>query len=218
MALWSSRIPSRTATLLIVAVAHGLVPWMIWREAGPRADDIETIAAVMFFLPEPSGAVSQPAAAATPSAKARSASVQHPRLVPTPQFTDSSTAITLPAIPGAATDWSIELSAAADATLKKEKQARDQLGVFMRKFVLEPDPRNPGQTGNRKFRWYEAGIHRLDTRSPIPVLHVNDHCVLVAFIVPACALGHIESHGDLFKNMVTVLDEHEATARPNDVP
>jgi len=124
----------------------------------------------------------------------------------------------VPAPPGAAVDWSTELSAATDSTLKKEKHARDQLGVLTRKFVVESDPRDPRRTANREFRWYDAGIHRIDTRSPIPVLHLNDRCVLIAFIFPACAIGHIEIHGDLFQNMATALDESEATARPNDVP
>jgi hypothetical protein len=221
----SSRIPSSTTTFLIVAAAHGLVLWMIWRMDVPAADEVETIASVLFFLPETSRTVqSLPdarttrAAAGTHAPAGTIARVPSQPLISTPPAGNSGTAITLPSASGAGVDWSTELSAAADATLKKQKQARDQLNVFTRKFMAEADPRNPGRTANRGFRWYEAGAHRIDTRGPIPVLHLNDRCVLVAFIIPACAIGHIEIHGDLFENMAAVLDENEATPRPNDVP
>jgi hypothetical protein len=225
MSARSSRIPSRTTTLLVVAAAHGLVLWMIWRTDVPVVDEVETIASVLFFLPENSRTVQPPAdarvsraAASTHAAAGSIARVQPQPLISLRPAGNSSTAITVPSASGAGVDWSTELSAAADSTLKKEKQARDQLGVFTRKFLVEADPRNPGRTTNRGFRWYEAGTHRIDTRGGIPVLHLNDRCVLVAFIIPACAIGHIEIHGDLFENMAVVLDENEATPRPNDVP
>lgn len=225
MSARSSLIPSRTSTLLIVAATHGLALWMICRVHEPVADEVQTVTSVVFFLPQTSRTVQTLAdprttqAAASPHARApRIGGVQRQPLIPLPPAGNSSTAISLPSASGAGVDWSTELSAAADSTLKKEKQARDQLHVFTRKFMVEADPRNPGRTENRGFRWYEAGTHRIDTRGPIPVLHLNDRCVLVAFILPACAIGHIEIHGDLFRSMAAVLDENEAAARPNDVP
>ena len=43
-------------------------------------------------------------------------------------------------------------------------------------------------------------------------------CVLVAFIFAACAIGHIEVHGDLFDGAAQRHDETLATHRPNDAP
>jgi hypothetical protein len=180
---------------------------MICRVDERIADEVETVTSTMFFFPQASRTV-QPladppttrAAASTHAAAARIADVQQQPLPPLPQSGNSSTAITLPSASRAGVDWSAELSAAADSTLKKEKQARDQLDVFTRKFMVEADPRNPGRPENHEFRWYEAGTHRIDTRGPIPALHLSDRCVLVAFIIPACAIGHIEIHGDLFKD------------------
>ena len=42
--------------------------------------------------------------------------------------------------------------------------------------------------------------------------------VLLLFIIPACRIGHIEIHGDLFDGAATAHDERLATPRPNDVP
>ena len=213
----SSRLPSRTTSLLAVAAAHGLLLWIFWRAEVPVADEAETLASVMFFLPEPSRA-QRPTVTPPRPTRTQAAGVQPAPLIPWPQATEPGTAISPPAAPGAAVDWSAELAPAADATLKKEKQAREQLGALTRRFMVEADPRNPGRTANHEFRWYNAGIHRIDTRSPIPVLHLNDRCVMIAFIFPVCAIGHIEIHGDLFQNMAAALDENEATARPNDLP
>jgi hypothetical protein len=34
----------------------------------------------------------------------------------------------------------------------------------------------------------------------------------------ACAIGHIEAHGDLFEGAAAIHDEKLATPRPNDAP
>jgi hypothetical protein len=221
MPAFSSRIPSRTTTLLVVAAAHGLVLWGFWRVPVPVEEEAETFTSILFPLPAtpwtptvhavaPSGATSR--VRRTPLTPA-------PQPAPAPRQADTTAAIKPPsAVSGAAVDWSAQLTGAADSALNKEQQQRDQLGALTRKFVIEADPLNPGHGSRPGFRWYNAGTHRIDTRSPIPVLHLNDRCLLVAFILPFCTIGHIEIHGDLFQNMLTTLDENEATARPNDVP
>jgi hypothetical protein len=215
-----SRIPSRTTTLLLVATVHALVLWLLWRAPRPLREAAETITSMLLWLPASTQNATLPSAA-VPRAASRAA---HSGAAPAPQATPSrepgaiTTPITLPPAGPLGTDWSAQLGAAADLALKKEKQARDQAGALMRKFVIEPDPLNPGHGAGAGMRWYEAGIHRIDTRSPLPVLHLNDRCVLMAFILPLCAIGHIEIHGDLFQHMITTLDEREATAQPNDVP
>jgi hypothetical protein len=114
---------------------------------------------------------------------------------------DSDTAISLPAAPAPTIDWSAA-----------------QLDAVTRKYAVPDDPRNPHPGPSSGFRWYEAGIHRVDTRAFIPGLWLNDHCVLIAFVMPACRIGHIEVHGDLFEGAALVHDEKLATPRPNDAP
>ncbi len=217
----SSRIPSRTTTLLVVAVAHALVLWVFWRAPVTRVDEAETFTSILSLPPaRPRDPTVSPAAASAATSRARrTPSISEPRPARTPQQADATTAITLPsADPRTDVDWSAQLTGAADAALNKEQQARVQSGALLRKFVSAADPLNPGHTAIHDFRWYDAGIHRIDTRAWIPGLWVSDHCVLIAFVMPACMIGHIEIHGDLFENMRTRLDENAATARPNEVP
>ena len=133
-------------------------------------------------------------------------------------FTSFVNAITLPAPPGAGVDWSAQLPGAAQAELDNEDKLHEQLGALLRKFRIEDDPRNPHPAPSSSFRWYDAGIHRIDTRGSLPVWHLNDRCVMLAFIFPACAIGHIEAHGDLFDGAAAAHAERLATPRPNDVP
>jgi hypothetical protein len=35
----------------------------------------------------------------------------------------------------------------------------------------------------------------------MPIVWINDHCVLVMFIIPLCNFGHDGPNGDLFKHM-----------------
>jgi hypothetical protein len=205
-------------TLLLVAAAHGLALWAIWRAPVPQAEESETFSSTLFLLPAtPLDRIPVQATPRATSGPRRTQLTLARQPIVVPQAAGASTAITLP--PAAAgVDWYTQLTAAADSTLKKEEQTRGQSGALTRKYLVEADPRNPGRTTNREFRWYDAGIHRIDTRSFIPGLWLNDRCVLIAFIMPACKIGHIEIHDDLFKNRFTVLDENETTARPNDAP
>jgi hypothetical protein len=217
----SSYIRSRTTTLLVVAAAHGLVFWVIWRIQAPQLEETETFTSTLFLVPATSRDRIYPARTAPRAISgARHASLTPAeQSAPVPQAPDATPAVTRPpAVPGAGVDWYAQLTGAADSTLRKAQQAHDQSGILTRKYRMEADPLNPGRTAHREFRWYDAGIHRIDTRALIPGLWLNDHCVLIAFVMPACKIGHIEIHDDLFKNMFTVLEENETAARPNDAP
>ncbi len=224
MSARSSRISSRTTAFLVVAVAHGLVLWMFWRVDGAPIDEAEGFTSVLFFLPAtsdrgvtPLPALPERAMRATAGHLGGQSTAPEP---PAPHLsvTEPSNAITLPVDPGAAVDWSAQLRGAADAALEKEQRARQQLGALTQKFVLQPDSRNPGPVPPDDFRWYDAGAHRIDTRSIIPVLHLNDRCLLIAFVMPVCLIGHIEIHGDLFEKMDSTQGDKAAAARPNDAP
>lgn len=223
-----TRLPSRTAIALLLVAAHALVLWTFWTQRTPVGAEVETFSSILFFLPARSAGV--PASADPPAGRAsHSAATPQPALHPSiaqsappaaavPPASDSGTAIT-PAAPAAArVDWSAQLAGAATAALENEKHTREQLGALLRKFHLEPDPRDPHPRPPSGFRWYEAGIHRFDTRGPLPVWHLNDRCVIVALIFAACAIGHIEIHGDLFEGAAVVHDEKLATPWPNAAP
>jgi hypothetical protein len=206
-----SRIP---ITMLILA-AHGLVLWVFWRVRAPVAAEVETFDSILFFVADrPSPAA--PAPHPTGRSPAARNAPRAPLVLEPP--VDTSTAITLPTPPGAAVDWSAQLARAASATLENERKSREQRGALLHKFHIEDDPRDPHADPRSGFRWYDAGIHRFDTRGALPAWHLNERCVLVAFIFAACALGHIEAHGDLFDGAAARHDESLATHRPNDAP
>jgi hypothetical protein len=139
-------------------------------------------------------------------------------LILLPQPPDASSAISVPPAPQAKIDWSAQLGDAARSTLDQERHEAELLGALTRKYTLPDDPRDPHPDPVTGFRWYNAGSHRIDTRGSLPVLHLNDRCALVLFIMPICLIGHIEIHGDLFENAAALHDERTSTARPNDVP
>ncbi len=216
MSATASRIASRTTTLVLLAFAHVLILWLFWRVEVPLPSEPEAFVTLLFWvpateLPNPrqQGAAGQPRHAAT----------RAPRrpIAPAPAA-DSGTAITLPTNPGGTVDWSAALTGAAASELEKEARAAAQLDALTHRYALPTDTLNPGRPAPSRFRWSDAGIHRIDTRGPIPGLWVNDHCVLIAFLIPACKIGHIDIHGDLFEDLAGARDESEATARPNDAP
>jgi hypothetical protein len=212
MSAFGPRAQSRSATLLIAAAVHGLILWALWRVRVPVTKELESFASVLFFLPQ--AAVPRPPARPAPSATHARQAQPAPPLQPA----QSATAITLPVVPSPPIDWSAQLASGAGAELDSEEKARKQLRAVTRKFELDPDPRNPGRAPASTFRWYEAGIHHIDTRGSLPVLVLNDHCAMLMFILPVCRIGHIEIHGDLFDGAAKAHGDRLATPGPNEVP
>ena len=205
--------------MLVVVAVHGLVLWGLYRQRAPPPGEPEAFTSVLFFLPDESNTAIRPS---RPKESARvvgptTSATQLP-LFPLPQPPTSSTAITLPANPAPTVDWYAQIPDAADSELDNEERALRQRGALTRKYVVPDDARNRHPHPASGFRWYDAGIHRIDTRGSIPVLHLNDRCVLVGFLIPFCLIGHIEIHGDLFDHMAEEQDDKVGTARPNDVP
>jgi hypothetical protein len=102
-------------------------------------------------------------------------------------------------------DWEHEAELAAQigvASAEKDKNYRDlsalsaaQLSWAKRNHM---EPMRPG------IQWQHPRFE-FDRHSGLPILWINDHCVLVTLMV-FCAIGHIEANGDLFKHM---RDPHE---------
>ena len=216
-----SRIRARLASVLLVVAAHVLAFIAILQiSVLPQKEVDDSSTSVMFFT-SALDAAAAPIAGVPLRQRFREGSGS-----PIPTVTDDvSTAITQPSPtlppsepPSPKTDWYGQLEGAAESTLESVRQREAEAGALTRKYRLKPDPRDPHATGTKGFRWYDAGIHRIDTRGSIPVLHVNERCVLIAFVIPACAIGHIEVHGDLFDDAAREQGERLATAGPNDVP
>lgn len=217
-----SRVRARLASVLLVVAAHMLafIGILQIRVLPPKAVD-DSFTSMMFFISDAPRSAAVPAKAVPLSQR----SVERPAAQMHAVADDDGTAITLPAptippgVPASPKpDWYGQLEGAADSTLESARRREGEASALTRKYRLEPNPQDPHATGTKGFRWYDAGIHRIDTRGSIPVLHVNERCVLVAFIIPACAIGHIEVHGDLFDDALREQGERLATAGPNDVP
>jgi hypothetical protein len=216
--LFRSRIRSRTTTVLVLIAAHSLLLWALWRDRTPHPDEPEAFTSVLFFLPGSSNSAigsAPPEATRAPRPIIRA---PHLPLMPLPHPAASGTAITVPLTPGARVDWYAQIPDAADSELDIEQRALSRRNALTRKYLVPDDARNPHPHAASSFRWYEAGIHRIDTRGPIPVLHLNDRCVLIGFVFPLCLIGHIETHGDLFDHMTAEQDDKVGTSRPNDAP
>jgi hypothetical protein len=216
-----SRVRARFTCVLLVAAVHVLAFLAILQIHVAPVQEVEGFTTVAFFLP------AAPHAPATQvfAAPGIRRSVPGPTVQVPSEPEGQSTAITLPshvatqpAAVSSKIDWYGQLEAAAAATLASDERHERQLGALVRPYQPEHDPGNPSATDLKDFRWYDAGVHRIDTRGPVPVLHLGDRCVLIAFVVPVCAIGHIETYGDLFDNAARVHDERLATAGPNTVP
>lgn len=210
-------LSARLCTVLVVGVAHGLVLWMFWRVHAPVVPEVEGVTSVLFFFSQPYQARAQPSTRPTPQLRSyvRAPAAVAATATAAAAPAESSAAITVAA---PAVDWSAQLASAARSTLANETKGREQRGALLRRFRSEDDPRETHADPRRGFRWYDAGSHRFDTRGALPAWHLSERCVLVAFIFAACALGHIELHGDLFDGAAARHGETLATHGPNDAP
>jgi hypothetical protein len=132
-----------------------------------------------------------------PVPSARRPSAPAPKASPPP-----SDAITLPreAPETPAIDWEHEAQLAIEngnAAAAKEKDYRDLAGMSSaQRTWLEQNRMVPMSPG---IRWTHPRVE-FDKNTGIPVVWINDHCVLV-LLFPFCAIGHIEPNGELFKHM-----------------
>ena len=200
------RVRSRLASLVLVAVIHVLLVGVFWRLQVDIPSEGETFTSVMLLLssPRPHDAATTAAAgpvmrraAVGPAVRARPAPVVSSSAISLPTNSPISSTPERPKI-----DWYAQLEGAASSSLEISEQRKRQLGALTRKYQDNPDSSIPAVTDRKGFRWYNGGVLRVDTHSSVPVLHLNDRCVLVAFLLPLCAIGHIEVHGDLFDNAV----------------
>jgi hypothetical protein len=126
---------------------------------------------------------------ATPTVNAPNASVKTP----------IETAPPIPQI-----DWQHELELAVQnkvANEETENNYRD-LSKSMSPSQVDWLKRHHMEPASAGVTWKKPRVEV--TRDGMPIVHINDHCVLVPLLfVPMvfCSIGHIEPNGDLFKHM-----------------
>ena len=120
-----------------------------------------------------------------------------PKATPDSTPVEPSTAITpdTPPEPPPRIDWNAQVRDAAKAyVLRQEKEARQRARFAPR----EPYARLEAK-GKLDKGWRFDGHNRVDTSSGIPVFHINERCVLVGFLLPACAIGKIRPSGEMYQ-------------------
>jgi hypothetical protein len=103
-------------------------------------------------------------------------------------------------------DWTLEAELAAKDSLakaEKEKNFRNLAGLSAGQ--LEWVRRNHMEPTTSHIEWNHPRFE-LDRSTGLPVLWINDHCVMVTVMV-FCAVGHVETNGNVFKDMREHLHE-----------
>jgi len=111
-------------------------------------------------------------------------------------------ASSLSVAPRASVDWLAEAADAAARQAEISAQRKRQMRA------LEPDTRMfaPAPAMRPGVAWDYAATHRVEPVGGLTtVIHLNDNCAIVMFIVipfiGGCALGKIPARGDLFEHM-----------------
>lgn len=147
---------------------------------------------ILMLLPHKELASKHILSPSTPRAAARTPKVSAQR----------DQAITLPpeVPPQSPIDWEREARLAVEngiAAAERDKNYRNLAGMSSaQRTWLEQNRMVPMSPG---IRWAHPRV-QIDKDSGIPIIWINDHCVLV-LLFPFCAIGHIEPNGELFKHI-----------------
>ena len=93
-----------------------------------------------------------------------------------------------------------------------------QRSALMRNFVLAADPSDATARMPTRFRWSRIDEDHDGTRNWMATLHLNEHCVLVGFEIPDCAIERMKTPTSYLEWQE---QKHEATLvtpGPNSVP
>jgi len=181
-------LPAKGIALLGALVLHALLLGYALRIRGWQAPSSPPEKFVELFWLDGSEAPVEGAAAIRPSRAT-------PRAPTHTSAPVSQTAILSPE----RFDWGAQAKDAAAAVMqhRAEKERREApfaprqpLAGLASKEKLDP--------GWREYRF--RGHGRVETQSGVPILHLNDRCVLVGFVIPACILGKIKP-GEMYEHM-----------------
>jgi hypothetical protein len=196
------RAAPRAIALLVVAGAHLAVIALLvasTQRAGRIAPVEPTVSTLVTLLPDRAAKTPRPTAPDTSDVEpVRVLPAPEQRAAPPLQPPVGST------VPSPPVDWQKEAELAARRFVAAEETRQRQLDA-----LAQPVPGQAQEDKGRAkpFRW--SNTRRIQVDKGIPVVLLNEHCLLVAFVIPACAVGRIEARGDLFENM-------EGPAEPGD--
>jgi hypothetical protein len=190
-------LDARPLILLAVLILHAAIVLLLLRPArlstNSGTSDEPLILMLLHSIPPPATGVATPRPA--PASKARSAK-REPAPAP-------DNAITLPpeAPQQPGVDWQREAELAAQSAVadaEREGKFRDLSSLtplqldWIKRNHMEPAP--PG------IHWKRPRVEFIDRGVPIPIIWINERCVLVTVMV-FCGIGHIEADGGLFNHM-----------------
>jgi hypothetical protein len=154
---------------------------------------------VLMFLRERTRATTDAVTPRSAAVSPHTAVSKNPTVIPEP-VQDNSITVPPEAAPQPKIDWEREAELAAQngvANAERQKDYRDLSALspaqlsWIKRNHMEPMP--PG------IQWHHPRFE-FDRNSALPVLWINDHCVLVTLMV-FCGVGKIEANGDLFKHL-----------------
>ncbi len=196
----------RMAVFLLVLLLHGLLIEVLLREQKwIRSTQRQSLDAflVYFFPREASPASNVPEAKSPAKAPRRDSALKRNKQAQNPSNAPvASPNATVPPTP--LIDWPHEMELSAQNRARdeeKEKTYRD-LAKSMSPAQLEWLRQHHMEQATPGLTWKTPRVEV--TKEGIPIVHINDHCVLVPLLfVPMvfCSIGHIEANGDLFKHM-----------------
>jgi hypothetical protein len=184
----------RPLIFLAVLISHAVIVLLLMRTArqaifSPRSADEPLIIVLMHDKTAPTAENATPHA---PVSRAHTATRE--------PVSNNAIAVPPEVPPQPNIDWEREAELVARnevAGAEKQDNYRDLSALsaaqlrWLKQNHMEPMP--PG------IQWQHPRFE-FDRYSGLPVLRINDHCVLVMLMV-FCAIGHIEANGDLFKHM-----------------
>jgi hypothetical protein len=185
----------RALIFLAVLVFHFAIILVLFR-ARQIVLRIPVDSSLQLLLLAPAAARAEPPPQTTSPSRARERRTDH-------QPPDNAIALPpqIPA-PPPSIDWDKEIELAVQSSQNK---ADKEVG-YRNLAALTPAQRdwlqqNHMEPGSPGITWKQSRVEV--TPGGFPIIHINDHCVLVPFLMMMvfCKIGHIEPNGKLFEHM-----------------
>jgi hypothetical protein len=192
-------LDARPLVFLAVLMLHAAIVLLLIRPARllTSVGTSDEPLVLMLLRPRPPPATWVPTPRPAPASKSRSAK-REPAPAPAPD-----NAITLPPDSPAQprVDWQREAELAAQtAVAGAEREGKFRNLSSLTPLQLDWIKRNHMEPAPPGIHWNHPRVQFIDRGVPIPVIWINDRCVLIIPLV-FCGIGHIEADGGLFNHM-----------------